>query len=99
MAQAAVVPGHWWPQGCYAGYARAMREVAGAVPLLYAGRVVRPEMAERLLEEGACVLVAMTRAILADPERPARAGGGRVDEIRHCVGANVCIGRRYGHYQ
>ena len=98
-AQAAVVPGHWWPQGCYAGYAKAMREVAGGLPILYAGRVVRPEMAERLLADGACDLVAMTRAILADPELPEKARTGRLDEIRHCVGANVCIGRRYGHYQ
>jgi 2,4-dienoyl-CoA reductase-like NADH-dependent reductase (Old Yellow Enzyme family) len=98
-AQAAVVPGHWWPQGCYAGYAKAMREIAGRLPILYAGRVVRPEMAERLLADGACDLVAMTRAILADPELPTKAREGRLDEIRHCVGANVCIGRRYGHYQ
>jgi hypothetical protein len=98
-AQAAVVPGHWWPQGCYSGHAKAMREVAGAVPILYAGRVVRPEMAERLLADGACDLVAMTRAILADPELPNKVRDGRLAEIRHCVGANVCIGRRYGHYQ
>jgi 2,4-dienoyl-CoA reductase-like NADH-dependent reductase (Old Yellow Enzyme family) len=98
-AQAAVVPGHWWPQGCYAGYAKAMREIAGGLPILYAGRVVRPEMAERLLADGACDLVAMTRAILADPELPNKAREGRVAEIRYCVGANVCIGRRYGHYQ
>ncbi|HEV8439213.1 MAG TPA: FAD-dependent oxidoreductase [Methylomirabilota bacterium] len=98
-AQAAVVPGHWWPQGCYAGYAKAMREIAGGIPILYAGRVVRPEMAERLLADGACDLVAMTRAILADPELPNKARAGRLGEIRYCVGANVCIGRRYGHYQ
>ena len=98
-AQAAVVPGHWWPQGCYAGHAKAMREIAGGLPILYAGRVVRPEMAERLLADGACDLVAMTRAILADPELPNKAREGRLGEIRHCVGANVCIGRRYGHYQ
>jgi dimethylglycine catabolism A len=98
-AQAAVVPGHWWPQGCYAGYAKAMREITGGLPILYAGRVVRPEMAERLLADGACDLVAMTRAILEDPELPNKAREGRLGEIRHCVGANVCIGRRYGHYQ
>ncbi len=99
LAQAAVVPGHWWPPGCFAGYARAMREVAGRVPILYAGRVVRPEMAERLLTDDACDLVAMTRALLADPDLPAKARTGRADEIRHCVGANVCIGRRYGHHE
>jgi 2,4-dienoyl-CoA reductase-like NADH-dependent reductase (Old Yellow Enzyme family) len=98
-AQAAVVPGHWWPQGCYAEYARAMREVADGLPILYAGRVVRPEMAERLIADGACDLVAMTRAILADPELPTKAREGRLDEIRYCVGANVCIARRYGHHQ
>jgi 2,4-dienoyl-CoA reductase-like NADH-dependent reductase (Old Yellow Enzyme family) len=99
LAQAAVVPGHWWPPGCFAGYARGMREVAARIPILYAGRVVRPEMADRLLADDACDLVAMTRALLADPDLPAKARAGRVDEIRHCVGANVCIGRRYGHHE
>ncbi|HEV8674062.1 MAG TPA: FAD-dependent oxidoreductase [Methylomirabilota bacterium] len=98
-AQAAVVPGHWWPPGCFAEYARAMREVAAGLPLLYAGRVVRPEMAERLVADGTCDLVAMTRAILTDPEMPTKAREGRLDEIRYCVGANVCIARRYGHHQ
>src|SRR5262245_4310378 len=98
-AQAAVVPGDWWPPVCYAGDAKAMREIAGGLPILSAGRVVRPEMAERLLADGACDVVAMTRAILADPEMPNKARQGRLAEIRHCVGANVCIGRRYGHYQ
>jgi 2,4-dienoyl-CoA reductase-like NADH-dependent reductase (Old Yellow Enzyme family) len=75
IAQAAIVPGHWWPQGCFAGYARSMREVAGTLPILYAGRVVRPEMAERLLGDDACDLVAMTRAMIADPELPRKAKG------------------------
>src|SRR5262249_9400969 len=97
-AQAAVVPGHWWPQGCYAGYAKAMREIAGGLPILYAGRVVRPEMAERLLADGACDLVAMTRAILADPKRRTKARTGRPAETRFCGGANVCTGRRYVPY-
>jgi NADPH-dependent 2,4-dienoyl-CoA reductase/sulfur reductase-like enzyme len=55
-------------------------------------------MAERLLADGACDLAAMTRAILADPELPRKAREGRLGEIRHCVGANVCIGRRYGQH-
>ncbi len=99
MAQAAVVPGLWWPQGCFAEYAGAIRAIAGGLPVLYAGRVVRPEMAERLVADGVCDLVAMTRAILADPELPRKAQAGRLDEVRYCVGANVCIGRRYGHHE
>ncbi|MBI2466383.1 MAG: FAD-dependent oxidoreductase [Candidatus Rokubacteria bacterium] len=30
---------------------------------------------------------------------PTKAREGRLGEIRYCVGANVCIGRRYGHDQ
>jgi len=38
----------------------------------------------------------MTRALIADPELPNKAREGRLDDIRHCMGANeFCIGRLY----
>ena len=38
----------------------------------------------------------MTRALIADPDLPAKARGGQRDDIRFCTGANEgCIGRLY----
>ena len=41
------------------------------------GRINRPEIGERALAEGACDLVGMTRALIADPLVPRRARDGR----------------------
>ena len=81
------------PQGVYASLAaRIKQEVRAAV--IYAGRVVDPRHAERLLAEGACDLVAMTRALMADPWMPRKAAEGHLDDIRMCVGMQEgCLGR------
>jgi 2,4-dienoyl-CoA reductase (NADPH2) len=56
------------------------------VPMIVAGRIRRPETAERALAEGKTDFVGIGRAQLADPEWVAKARDGRVDEIRLCVG-------------
>jgi 2,4-dienoyl-CoA reductase-like NADH-dependent reductase (Old Yellow Enzyme family)/thioredoxin reductase len=79
--------------GLYASFAaRIKKEVRAAV--IYAGRVADPRHAERLLAEGACDLVAMTRALMADPWMPRKAAEGRLDDVRLCVGMQEgCLGR------
>jgi dimethylglycine catabolism A len=81
------------PAGVYAEFAaRIRREVR--VPVIYAGRVVDPRHAERLLADGVCDLVAMTRALIADPWLPRKAMEGRLDDIRTCLGIQEgCLGR------
>lgn len=81
------------PQGVYAHLAAAIREVVD-VPIIYAGRVTDPRHAERLLEDGVCDLVAMTRALIADPWMPQKAEAGHLDDIRVCLGMQEgCLGR------
>jgi 2,4-dienoyl-CoA reductase-like NADH-dependent reductase (Old Yellow Enzyme family) len=58
------------------------------------GRINHPDLAERALAEGACDLVGMTRALIADPTMPAKAARGAVATIRPCIGDNLCIARR-----
>jgi thioredoxin reductase len=66
------------------------------VPVMVAGRINQPQEAERLLESRACDAVVMTRALICDPQLPAKARGGAGEEIRACVGCNqACI----GHFQ
>jgi mycofactocin system FadH/OYE family oxidoreductase 2 len=81
------------PQGVYAHLAAAIREVVDAT-IIYAGRVVDPLHAEQLLEDGVCDLVAMTRALIADPWMPTKAQAGRLDDVRACLGMQEgCLGR------
>ncbi|MBJ7248491.1 MAG: hypothetical protein JHC83_04560, partial [Thermoleophilia bacterium] len=57
-------------------------------------KINRPELGEQALVEGACDLVGMTRALMADPDLVNKLERGERDRIRMCVGQNVCIARR-----
>ncbi len=79
--------------GAFVPLAAAIREVV-SVPVVAVGRILTPQQAEQVLEEGQADLVAMTRALIADPHLPRKAQEGRLDDIRVCVGANEgCLGR------
>jgi 2,4-dienoyl-CoA reductase-like NADH-dependent reductase (Old Yellow Enzyme family) len=58
------------------------------------GRINHPEIGERALREGACHLVGMTRALIADPQMPRKTAAGALPTIRPCVADNLCIARR-----
>lgn len=82
--------------GEYLPLARGLREAIGErVPVVAAGRVNEPALAERALAAGDCDIVAMTRALIADPDLVRKVRNGK--RIRHCVGANQgCVDRMVG---
>jgi 2,4-dienoyl-CoA reductase-like NADH-dependent reductase (Old Yellow Enzyme family) len=93
--QAKTVPSLDHPLGLFNHYAASIKEVVD-VPVLVAARIIDPAMAEEVLRRGAADLVGMTRALIADPDLPAKARAGRREDIRLCTGANEgCIGRLY----
>lgn len=85
------VPPSYYPVAMGAEAARKIREAAQPAAVLYAGRVFDPLVAERLLVDGVCDLVGMTRASIVDPEFVNKAREGRLEEIRYCIGCNRCI--------
>jgi 2,4-dienoyl-CoA reductase-like NADH-dependent reductase (Old Yellow Enzyme family) len=66
-----------------------------SVPVIVAGRIQDPDHAEQLLADGACDIVGMARALLADPQWPNKVREGRPADIRPCISNNDCHGR--GH--
>lgn len=75
--------------------AKRMKAALSDVAVIAEGRMISPDLAERALTDGACDLVGMTRALIADPQLPEKARTGRVGEIRPCIGCNQqCWGRR-----
>ena len=66
---------------------------ATTLPVVYCGRVRRPEVAEAVLADGHADLVGMVRATIADPQFVARAREGRPQDIRPCIGTMDCINR------
>jgi 2,4-dienoyl-CoA reductase-like NADH-dependent reductase (Old Yellow Enzyme family)/thioredoxin reductase len=62
-----------------------------SVPVMHSSRIADVETARYAVAEGLLDLVGMTRALMADPDLPTKVLEGRADQIRPCVGANVCI--------
>ena len=85
---------HWpptpAPHGLYVHLAAGIRS-AVELPVFAVGRITDPVEAERILANGEADMVGMTRAHVADPDLIAKLREGRRDDIRPCVGANVCI--------
>ncbi|MBL8894771.1 MAG: FAD-dependent oxidoreductase [Rhizobiales bacterium] len=78
-----------------APYAAQVRQATGSA-VFVAGRINQPQDAERIVAQGAADMCGMTRAMICDPDMPAKAMAGRSEEIRACIGCNqACI----GHFQ
>jgi 2,4-dienoyl-CoA reductase-like NADH-dependent reductase (Old Yellow Enzyme family)/thioredoxin reductase len=59
-----------------------------------AGRIMDPMAADLIIEKKQADYVGMTRALIADPELPAKAMAGQIEDIRPCIGTlQDCIGR------
>lgn len=70
------------------------REITGVVsntPVITAGRIVRPALAEEILRDNAADLVGLARGLFADPLWPKKALKGRETEITSCACCNTCM--------
>ena len=78
---------------------KRLREAADVrIPIIGTGRILTASVAESVLASGACELVAMTRAHIADPELMLKVVAGQGHRARPCVGANDCVNRVQSGY-
>ena len=59
-------------------------------PVVSVGRFTSPETMLRLVRQGVIDLVGAARPSIADPFLPQKIAEGREDDIRECIGCNVC---------
>ena len=94
-SQAGTVPPDTYPSPAYEDLAAGIREVVSA-PVIAAGRYLDLATADAAIERGAADLVAMTRALIADPDLPRHGRAGMARRARPCIAINdACIGRLY----
>ncbi len=72
-----IVPSMAFPSGYTAPLAAKVKAVV-QVPVMVAGRINQPSDAERILDRGDADAVVMTRALICDPDLPAKARAGRL---------------------
>jgi 2,4-dienoyl-CoA reductase-like NADH-dependent reductase (Old Yellow Enzyme family) len=85
---------HWpptpAPHGLFVPLAAGIKSKV-AIPVFTTGRITDPALAEAILARGDADMIGMTRAHIADPDLVSKLRAGRIDDIRPCVGANLCI--------
>jgi len=59
-------------------------------PVVSVGRFTSPDTMLRLVRQGVVDLVGAARPSIADPFIPNKIAEGREDEIRECIGCNIC---------
>ena len=68
--------------------AQILRKALRGVPLFAVGGIGDADMAERAIASHAADMIAMTRALIADPALPRKLIEGRESEIVHCIRCN-----------
>src|SRR5688572_27461178 len=77
-----------------AAFAWVTKKLKGevAIPLIATNRINTPEVAERVLAEGAADMVSMARPLLADPQFVVKAAENRAADINTCIACNqACL--------
>ena len=66
------------------------------IPMIVAGRITTPDIAEEILEEGMADFISLGRPLLADPDFVQKTQEGHTDDIVRCIACNQgCVGRMF----
>jgi len=60
-------------------------------PVVGIGWLTSPDTMVRLIRDGVIDLIGAARPSIADPFLPAKIEQGRLEDIRECIGCNVCV--------
>lgn len=79
------------PRAAFADLTARLRPEVG-IPVITSNRINTPEVAEKLLAEGAADMISMARPWLADADFIAKASAGKATEIAPCIACNqACL--------
>jgi dimethylamine/trimethylamine dehydrogenase len=85
-------PSRFYPAGRLLPWQAAVKAVSKK-PVLGVGRFTNPDMMADAIRAGQLDIIATCRPSIADPFLPMKIDEGRLDDIRECIGCNVCISR------
>jgi len=86
-----VIPPMTVKKGVNLDAASKVKSTAG-IPVIVVGRINDSEIAELALKDYGLDLVAMGRALIADPQFPYKVNEDKLDEVRYCIGcSDACL--------
>jgi len=71
-------------------YTKFVKQVTNK-PVVGVGRLTSPDMMVSLIKQGVLDFIGAARPSIADPFLPNKIQQQRVEEIRECIGCNVCV--------
>ncbi|HZB42150.1 MAG TPA: FAD-dependent oxidoreductase [Ilumatobacter sp.] len=92
---ALIVPPPPWPHNIVIDHTKPFVELGPAV--IATGRIVDAAEADAFIAAGKADAVGMNRALITDPDMPAKARRGDLDAVMRCIGCNVCIEHYHAH--
>ena len=69
---------------------RGVRELTDR-PVVGVGRFTSPDVMARMVRSGTLDFIGCARPSIADPFLPRKIDEGRIEDIRECIGCNICI--------
>jgi dimethylamine/trimethylamine dehydrogenase len=76
-------------EGALEDYVRWVKQVT-TKPVVSTGRFTAPDTMVRQVREGVLDLIGAARPSIADPFLPQKLREGRIEDIRECIGCNIC---------
>ncbi len=77
-------------EGFQVPYIRGIKQLT-TKPVVSVGRYTSPDLMVKLIREGVIDLVGAARPSIADPYLPKKIEDGRIEDIRECIGCNMCV--------
>lgn len=78
------------PEGFQDSHVAFVKKVTNK-PVVGVGRYTSPDTMVRLIKSGQLDLIGAARPSIADPFLPKKIEEGRIEDIRECIGCNVCV--------
>ncbi len=77
-------------EGAQEAYVRGLKQLTSK-PVVGVGRFTSADTMVRMIREGVLDLIGAARPSIADPFLPRKIEEGRWEDIRECIGCNICV--------
>ena len=84
------VTSRFGPEGGQEAYVRGLKGLTSK-PVVGVGRFTSPDTMVRMVRQGVLDFIGAARPSIADPFLPSKIAEGRHEEIRECIGCNMCV--------
>ena len=84
------VPSRFAKENFQGSYVEFVKQVTSK-PVVGVGRFTSPDLMVQLLRSGRLDMIGAARPSIADPFLPRKIAEGRLDDIRECIGCNICV--------